>query len=893
MEKSKLTPMLRQYLEIKEEHPDALLFFRMGDFYELFFEDARIAAKELQIALTTRNPNAEHKVPMCGVPHHALHDYLSPLLEKRYKIAICDQVEDPKQAKGLVKRAVTRVLTPGTVIEETSLQAKNHNFLAACFFNTRGPGAVAWIDFSTGEWSGMQRTNQTILVQWLEKVNPREILCPEDQFPPCGQDLKHRISKLSPSTYFDLKRATELLQRYQQVPNLTPLDLEDKPQLVRCLGALLTYLLQTQNSDLSHLQQFKPLSLDNYLLIDEVSEKNLELLQRLDGQKGPGTLRHVLDQTLTPMGARLLVTRIKQPWRRIQAILDNQDVVNYFFNDQELLKKIRTTLEDIHDLSRIINRIHLNRCLPKDFIALKNSLQHIPMLGQLLGTPGQGKQPKLLRDFVQKWDNLEDLFTLLHRSLKDNPPNLITEGGLFKPGYDQKLDELLELTEHGEQKLRELLEQEQVRSGLPKLKLGFNRVFGYYFELSKANKAQVPEHFHRRQTLANAERYTTEELKTLESKLFAAAEQRKNLEYTLFNELRNQVAKHRQRIAHMAEIVAQVDYWQSLAFVARKWQWTKPLLHTGLELKITQGRHPVVEAMQGRANYIPNDLQLDTKSKVLLITGPNMAGKSTVLRQAALICILGQMGSFVPADKAKIGLADRIFTRVGASDNLAMGQSTFMVEMVETARILRQATKKSLVILDEIGRGTSTFDGLSLAWAVVEFLAFKGKQGIRTLFATHYHELTDLEGQVPGLKNYNIAVKEWKGEIIFLRKMVPGPADKSYGLEVAKLAGVPGRVIKRGQEVLAELEKKGKFLRRRVNKKLGNQLQDSKVEDPRIFSEIEIRQQTLPLGQDGQAKSDLNEPGKHILAKIKATDLNQTTPLEALNLIAKWQKELK
>ena len=880
MSKTKLTPMLEQYLRIKEDYPDALLFFRMGDFYELFFEDAETAARVLQITLTSRNPNAETKVPMAGVPHHATEEYLRQLLEQGYKVAICDQVEDPRQAKGLVKREVTRVLTPGTVVEDSTLSAKTSNYLAAvCWHGGSKSGAAAWIDFSTGQWTGVQSKHQVQLWQWLIKIQPQEVLIPEGtELPEQAQVLRDKIQFCPYNGYFEPGRARERLLQAQDVASLTPLDLEDKPALVQACGALLAYLHTTQRcEDLSHLGQFQPIQPNRFLQLDEVTERNLELFQRLDGGKGPGTLWHALDRTLTPMGGRLLQQRLRQPWRDLRTITAHQDVVALLVDDDGLRQSLRERLDAVYDLERLTTRIFLGRCTPKDFIALRNSLKALPALQSLLEEDRQW--PELLGQEKRAWDNLDDVRELLERSLVDAPPLVITEGGLFRHGFDPELDELLDLSEDGEGRLQELLHKEQQASSLPKLKLGYNRVFGYYFELSKAHKGPVPDHFIRRQTLVNAERYITEELKTIEDKVFSAAEKRKGLEYNLFQNLREQVAAHRERVMAVAGILARLDYWQGLAHAARQWEWSRPELHSGLDLRIIGGRHPAVEATQGRTDYIPNDVRIEGDDRVLLITGPNMAGKSTVLRQTAIICILAQIGSFVPAREGWIGLCDRIFTRVGASDNLAQGQSTFMVEMTETARILRQASRNSLVILDEIGRGTSTFDGLALAWAVVEDLVQRGHGGVRTLFATHYHELTDLEGQLPGVRNYNIAVKEWRGDIVFLRRLVPGPADRSYGIEVSQLAGVPQGVVKRAKAILAQLEEKSRGLRHTPEK--GSHRQQSLL--PGLFDPPE-KPQPEPTAPQDQGPHPLEEA-------LQELDLNGMTPLDALNLLSRWKHE--
>lgn len=862
----KITPMMEQYLGVKGEYPDTLVFFRMGDFFELFFEDAEIAARELQIALTSRNPGAENPVPMCGMPHHAIDEYLRQLLDKGYKVALCDQIEDPKQAKGLVRRAVTRVLTPGTVVEDINLSAKGHNFLGALYWDADQGGGLAWVDFSTGTWSGIQTKNEAVLWQWLVKMNPRELLLTESQPLPKGlEQWQSKLSRYPQKSYFDVRSAEDKLLRAQAVASLQTLDLDDKPALTRCCGALLTYLELTQKRDLTHLAPFAPLDLSSTLLLDEVTERNLELFKTMDGSKGRGTLWHVLDQTQTPMGGRLLETRLHQPFKELGAILPVQELVAFLHERDEVRENLRRALDKVYDLERLCTRIVVNRSTPKDFGALGASLAVLPSMRLALAE--LDSPPPRLSALLRGWDDLADVHGLLSRALADSLPPVITEGGLFRPGYDPGLDELMELTDHGEAALTAMLERERAACNLPKLKLGYTKVFGYYFELSRATTAEPPAHFIRRQTLVNAERYITEELKILEDKLMSASDRRKTREYELFLALREEVAGHRARFMGMAGILAELDFAQGLAQAARKWEWCRPELHDGLEIGIKGGRHPVVEAVQGRPGYIPNDLTLDDSGRVLLITGPNMAGKSTVLRQVALICILAQMGGFVPAASARLGLCDRIFSRVGASDNLAMGQSTFMVEMTETARILRQAGKRSLVILDEIGRGTSTFDGLSLAWAVAEELA-RRQGGIRTLFATHYHELTVLEDRLPGVRNYNIAIKEWKGDIVFLRRMVPGPADRSYGIEVARLAGVPASVVVRAKEILAVLERHAPGGARR--------------------NDVISRQVSLPGLTQAAPVQKLPEEHQ-VLQALKNLNVNELSPLDALTLLHQWK----
>lgn len=891
---AKLTPMFAQYLGIKEQYPDALLFYRMGDFYELFFEDAQIAAKELQITLTSRNPGAETPVPMCGVPHHAVKSYAAQLLEKGFKIAVCEQVEDPKEAKGLVKRAVTHVLTPGTNLEESSLDTKGHSYLGALFWDADKGGGFAWVDYSTGEWSGLFSKREADLWQWVQKLSPRELLIPD-----LAEDVLTIPKSLSlygiycvrvpKRSYFDLTGARDKILKAQSVASLDALGLADKESLTRACGALLSYLIQTQKQDVAHLSPFVPLNLGRHLVIDEITERNLELFRRMDGGKGPGTLFHAMDRTMTPMGGRMLGERLRHPWRDPAPIRETQDAVDFFARHNDGRKKLRAALEAVYDLERLSTRISLNRAAPKDFVALRESIKGLaavrealtraaaPTSGYATADEHSGRAlPPVVLDLLAQWDGLDEYAALLERSIADSPPPLVTEGGLFKQGYNTDLDELLDLAEHGEQKLQGLLEKEQTSTGISRLRLGYNRVFGHYFELARSLSDTLPERFIRRQTLANAERVVTPELKELEEKLVSASEKQKKLEYSLFQELREKIGAARPRIIFMAHLVAVLDYWQSLAEAARAWGWVRPELHEGTDIRIRGGRHPVVEAVQGKGGFVPNDLRMDEKRRLLLITGPNMAGKSTVLRQTALICLMAQTGSFVPADEASLGLCDRLFSRVGASDNLAQGRSTFMVEMMETARILRQVTPKSLVILDEIGRGTSTFDGMALAWAVVEDLVKRGKGQVRTLFATHYHELTSLEGSISGLHNMNIAVREAGGDIVFLRRLVPGPADRSYGIEVARLAGVPQPVVQRARQILETLEKSRSPAAKRDSVSAMRQLLPGFVPP-----ETESEPACLPASA---------EPEHPLLTVLKDMDTNHLTPMKAFELVNEWKQ---
>lgn len=888
---TKLTPMFEQYMHIKADYPDALLFYRMGDFYELFFDDAVTAARELQIALTSRSKDSENPVPMCGVPWHAVQSYVAQLIDKGFHVAICDQTEDPKAAKGLVKRAVTCVITPGTVLEDANLNTKSHNYLGAlCYDTGQGRGGFAWADISTGQWSGVEFKRQAELWQWAQKLAPRELLVPEGlELPPHCLLEGVRMVRM-PAAHFDLKRATERTLRAQGVQEAGALGLQGKNELMRSCGALLVYLDQTQKRDPDHLMPFKPLDLSRRLLIDEVTERNLEIFTRLNGRKGKGTLRHVLDDTMTPMGGRFLEDMLRHPWRETGPIARIQEAVAFFHDDDNRRAALREALREVYDLERLSTRISLNRGGPRDFIALRNSLAALPKVHNALITSTDGSYateaqslghelPQSLYQIVKTWDHLEDCTTLLSAALVDSPPTVITDGGLFKSGYNAELDKLLDLVEHGEQKLQELLEEEQKKTGIAKLKMGYNRVFGYYYEVTRASHSgPMPEHFIRRQTLANAERFTTVQLKELEEELLSAADKRKSLEYKMFQDLREHMARQRERIVHMADLVAQLDYWQSLAQVGRQNNWCRPRLTDSAHLDIREGRHPVVEGMLGSANFVPNNFRLDQKRRLCLLTGPNMAGKSTVLRQVAIICLLAQMGSMVPAAEATLGLVDRLFSRVGASDNLAQGQSTFMVEMMETARILRQATRRSLVILDEIGRGTSTYDGVALAWAVVEDLARRAGGELRTLFATHYHELTALEGRIPGVFTMNIAIREYNNDILFLHKLVPGPSDRSYGVEVARLAGVPVPVVQRARTILAGLERGREGSRKAVS-----------------AASMSLPGLDLPKAKT-EADADLPEinaappAAEHPLVRL-LYDLTPETlsPLDALKLLMEWK----
>lgn len=856
MAEIKLTPMLAQYQSIKKEHPDSLLLFRIGDFYELFFEDAITASRELQLALTARGKGASAEAPMCGVPYHAARSYISQLIDHGYSVAICDQIEDPKLAKGLVKRAVTSIITPGTVLEENSLAAKNHNYLGAVFCGLNDSSGFAWADVSTGQWSGLEFRRQQDLWQWVRKISPAELLLTDGQQPPANVSLEGIRIVHQPALNFELKRASERVLAAQGVQEAGALGLEDKPGLMRACGAILAYLEQTQMGNVQ-LMPFSPFDTAKRMMIDEFTERNLEIFQRFNGQKGKGTLRHLLDDTITPMGGRLLEEMLHHPYRDLRTIRRAQQAVGWFYANDAARSQLRAQLAQTHDIERIIMRISMGRAAPRDFISLRQSLDVIPAItGDLLAF-GLASLPRALADLLANLADTAPLAQFLHQALADDAPQTANDGGIFRAGYNAELDIQLDLLEHGEQKLQDLLRQDQERSGMPRLRLGFNRVFGYYYEAPRSNARNgIPDYFIRRQSLANGERYATEELKKLEEDILAASDKRKQLESEMFLNLREHVAGYKDVILQTADMLACIDYWQALAEVARRETWCMPELTEEAEIHISEGRHPVVEAIAGRNNFVPNDFHMDGEHRLCLLTGPNMAGKSTILRQVAIICLLAQMGSMVPATSARLGLVDRLFSRVGASDNLAQGQSTFMVEMMETARILRQSTRRSLIILDEIGRGTGTFDGMAIAWAVVEELAARCQKQLRTIFATHYHELTSLEQKTEGVFTMNIAVSPMDNkEILFLHRLVPGPSDKSYGVEVARLAGVPYPVVQRARELLNNLEQTRATVQ-------------TKLELPGLSRKSEI---------DGQ---------------LRQLDLASLSGKDALELLAKWQKEL-
>lgn len=813
------TPMLRQYQEIKRQHPGTLLFFRLGDFYELFFDDAVIGAKELEITLTARNRERGAPVPMCGVPYHAASGYIAKLVRKGYRVAICEQTEDPKKATKLVRREVVRVITPGTAIDSQLLEARENNYLASVFGVGQGM-AAAFLDLSTGEFIvtqfGGDGAWERILEQ-LDSFSPREIIFPRSLEPlfksgartegnsggdAAGFTLSGGQPSLNPldEWSFSFEQGRDLLLAHFEVASLDGFGLGGHELSIAAAGAALHYVRETQKADASHVSGISYFEPNSYLILDPTTVRNLELVEALDGSRSR-TLLGVLDETVTGMGSRLLKQWLLRPSMRLGELRSRLDAVEELKTALMLRDKLRSELKKVADLERLMARISMGRATPRDLVALKSSVDSVPEVKTLLGDASSS----LLEVLAESLDELPDLRDLIGASIVDDPPATTADGGYIRPGYNSDLDELRELSTSGKSVIARIESRERARTGIASLKVKFNNVFGYFIEVSKANAKSVPDNYERRQTLTNAERYTTPELKEYEAKVLGADERIAEVEQELFANIRQAVAVETRRVQSVAQALSTLDVLLSLAEVAARRNYTRPLLTEDDEIYIRTGRHPVIESSGER--FIPNDVYLNNSTdRVLIITGPNMGGKSVYLRQTALISILAQIGSFVPADEARISIVDRIFTRVGASDSLARGRSTFMVEMTETANILNTATPRSLVLLDEVGRGTSTFDGLSLAWAITEYLHDNPQHAAKTLFATHYHEMTELAKLLPGVRNYQMAAKESNGTIVFLRRVVEGSASKSYGIEVARLAGLPRSVIERAREILLNLE---------------------------------------------------------------------------------------
>jgi len=858
------TPMMEQWHHFKNLYRDAILFFRAGDFYEMFFEDAKLAARELGITLTTRGKERGKDIPLAGIPYHALEPYLAKLVKKGYKVAICEQVEDPKKAKKVVKRDVVRVVTPGTLIEDNLLEEKSSNYLAAISKSREGYG-LALVELSTGEFLVTEFSGRKAKEKLLDELalnRPAEVILEESFFEALEGEIKKLGASVSPyrDEAFLHSLASRAIAQHFRLPDIRGLGLEEKSLAVSAAGAALSYLKETQKAALEHISRIRLYSREEYMIIDNITERNLELIRNLRDGSTRGTLLEVLDYTSTPMGGRLLRKWILHPLKNVKEIKRRLEAVEELYIKSFEREKIEENLKEIRDLERIIARVSYGSANARDLLALKNSLLSLPEIRAEL----EGFSSELLKELSQSLDPLEELTSLLERAIVDNPPVTVREGGMIKEGFSSELDELKKAVLEGKEWIAELEERERRRTGISSLKVGYNSVFGYYIQVTKPNLKLVPEYYIRKQTLANAERFIIPELKEKEALILGSEEKIKEMEYSLFLKLREACAEKTERIQAIAESIAELDVLISLARAAFENSYVKPEVYNGEEIIIEDGRHPVVEKNLGE--FIPNHTRLNKNERLLIITGPNMAGKSTYLRQVALIVLLAQMGSFVPASRAKIGVVDRIFTRVGASDDLASGRSTFMVEMQETANILNNATENSLIILDEIGRGTSTFDGLSIAWAVAEFLHERIK--CKALFATHYHHLAELEKILNGVKNYHIEVQEDGDDIIFLRKIVEGSADRSYGIQVAKLAGLPGEVIESAFGVLKRLE-------------------EEEVADEKIIAKRLRRKKLEKVLKDRSQRTLFEIPATEpIVEEIKAIDVNNLTPLEALNKLA-------
>ena len=803
---AELTPMMKQYMETKSQYQDCILFYRLGDFYEMFFEDALTASRELEITLTGKNCGQEEKAPMCGVPYHAVEGYLNRLVAKGYKVAICEQVEDPKTTKGIVKREVVRIVTPGTNLDTQALDETKNNYIM-CIVYIADRYGVSVADISTGDYFVTEIPDSAKLLDEIYRFSPSEIICNE-AFYMSGVDMDGMKDRLGitiyslESWYFDDEVCRKKLLEHFEVSSFAGLGLADYDCGIISAGALLQYLLETQKNSLSNLTHITPYAAGKFMMIDSSTRRNLELCETLREKKKRGSLLWVLDKTKTAMGARTLRKYVEQPLIDKTEIIRRLDAVQELKEQAISREEIREYLSPVYDLERLITKIAYGSANPRDLTAFRSSLEMLPALLYIL----QEMKAELLKDLAVDLDPLEDLCILVKKAIREDPPIAMKEGNIINDGYNEEVDKLRRAKSDGKDWLAKLENDEREKTGIKNLKIKYNKVFGYYLEVTNSYKEMVPEYYTRKQTLANAERYITPELKELEDMILGAEDKLYALEYELYSEVRDLIASQIERIQKTAKAVAALDAFASLALVAERNNYVRPKINEKGVIDIKEGRHPVVERMIPNEMFISNDTYLDDKKhRISIITGPNMAGKSTYMRQTALIALMAQIGSFVPAKSANIGLSDRIFTRVGASDDLASGQSTFMVEMTEVANILRNATSKSLLILDEIGRGTSTFDGLSIAWAVIEYISDSRLLGAKTLFATHYHELTELEGKIDNVNNYCIAVKEKGDDIVFLRKIVKGGADKSYGIQVAKLAGVPELVIGRAKEIVEEL----------------------------------------------------------------------------------------
>ena len=865
------SPMMRHYLDTKEKYKDCILFYRLGDFYEMFFEDAKIAAKELEITLTGKDCGQEERAPMAGVPFHAAESYITKLIKKGHKVAICEQLEDPKTAKGIVKRDVIRVVTPGTVMEANMLDEKKNNYIMSVYKEGIYFG-IAVCDITTGNFYAskiQEENNFASLVDELSKFNPAEIVVNNMFFDSKEEleEIKKRfsvyITKLQDEAFN--KDCKELLAKYTFKENeIEQKKLDNYLLEVPAINALLEYLNQTQKIKLEHINLINIYSTKKYMALDITARRNLELTEKMHDKSKKGTLLWVLDKTLTSMGGRLLRRWINEPLLDVKEINNRLDAVEELKESIIPRGEISNSLKSVYDIERLVGKIAYGNCNARDLISLKNSLKQLPFIKTIL----KEFNCNMLKSLNSNLDECADLFSLIDRAIVEEPPITITEGGIIKQGFNKEVDELKKATTEGKNWLIELESQEKEKTGIKNLRIGYNKVFGYFFEVTKSYLNLVPTRFIRKQTLTNAERYITEELTELESKILGSEDKIVTLEYNLFTEIRKQLSANIERMQLAANVIAILDTLVSFASVSQDLNYTKPVIDNSGIIEIKGGRHPVIEKMMDAGSFVDNDTYLDTnEDRLSIITGPNMAGKSTYMRQVALITLMAQVGCFIPANEARIGVVDKIFTRVGASDDLSMGQSTFMVEMMEVATILREATPNSLIILDEIGRGTSTYDGLSIAWAVVEYVSDKEKCGAKTLFATHYHELTELENKIDGVKNYSIAVKEKGEDVIFLRKIIPGGTDESYGIHVAKLAGVPNAIVNRSNEILKTLERKSI---------LGNK-------------NLEKENKKVMTGQLDLFNYKLAE----IAHELDKVNLNELTPIDALNILSKIKEKMK
>ncbi len=875
------SPMMQHYLQTKEEYPDCILFYRLGDFYEMFFEDAKIVSRELELTLTGKSCGQEERAPMCGVPFHAYESYMNRLVAKGYKVAICEQMEDPKQAKGMVRREVIRVVTPGTNINEQALDEGKNNYIM-CIVSLSDQFGVATADVTTGDFFVTEVDSKRRLLDEIYKFSPTEVVCNEALFM-SGldiDDLKNRVGIVLYSLehwYFDDSLCENTLKEHFQVNSLEGLGLADLECGMIASGSLLKYLYETQKNSLEQISAIHPYTTGKFMVLDSSTRRNLELVETLREKAKRGSLLWVLDKTKTAMGARMLRSFVEQPLIEKEEIEGRLDAIEELMQRAIDREELREYLNPVYDLERLLTRITYQSANPRDLTAFKSSIGMIPHIRGIL----LELQSKEIQGICEDMDTLEDLYTLIDAAIEEEPPITVREGGIIKDGYHEEIDRLREAKSQGKNWLAELEAKEREKTGIKNLKIKFNKVFGYYLEVTNSFKDLVPDYYTRKQTLTNAERYITPELKEMEDMILGAEDKLVQLEYELFRELREQIAKNVVRIQKTAKALAKIDVFASLALISEQNHYCRPSLNQNGRIDIKNGRHPVVEKMINNDMFIANDTYLDNqKNRISVITGPNMAGKSTYMRQTALIVLMAQIGCFVPAETADIGIVDRIFTRVGASDDLASGQSTFMVEMTEVANILRNATGNSLLILDEIGRGTSTFDGLSIAWAVVEHISNPKLLGAKTLFATHYHELTELEGKLDNVNNYCIAVKEKGDDIVFLRKIVKGGADKSYGIQVAKLAGVPDSVIERAKEIAEEL---GRHDIVDFTEILSNKKNSATKKKKEHLDEVDLTQMSL---FDAVNDND-------IIEELKEIDVGNLTPIEALNKLYELQNKIK